>query len=370
MKTDILVIGGGIAGISAAARLAPEASVTVLEAEAMIGHHSSGRSAAIFIRNYGNATLRALNAASAPFLAAPEGVSETSLLSPRGEMLVATEADLPHYEAYLDGSDGLERLSAQQAQELVPILRADVIAAAAIEWDAQDIDVDRMLQGFARLLRAHGGRIVNNARVQSIARRDGVWTVTTPAGEFSAPIVINVAGGWADQLAEMAGVRAVGLQPLRRSAALIPAPVGHDINRWPLFANASDQWYAKPEAGKLMISPAEEDPVEPHDVWVDDMVLAEGLHRFEQAVTIPVTRVEHSWAGMRTFAPDRTPVVGFAPEVDGFFWLAGQGGYGMQTAPALSQLAADLCLGRRSALDPKVVGALDPARTSIQSQQG
>ncbi|MGJ8571453.1 MAG: NAD(P)/FAD-dependent oxidoreductase [Hoeflea sp.] len=369
-NTEVLVIGGGIAGISAAARLAPDARVTVLEAEPVIGHHSSGRSAAIFIRNYGNATLRALNAASAPFLAQPDGVSDSSLLSPRGELLLAMDEDLAKFDDYLDGSDGLERLSPQQALELVPILREDAIAAAAIEWDAQDIDVDRMLQGFARKLRSLGGSIVTGAPVQSIARHDGVWTVVTPAGEFTAPLLINAAGGWADAVAQMADVRTSGLAALRRSAVLIPAPDGHDINRWPLFANAGDQWYAKPEAGKLMISPADEDPVEPHDVWADDMVIAEGLHRYEQAVTTPVTRVEHSWAGMRTFAPDRTPVVGFAPDADGFFWLAGQGGYGMQTAPALSQLVADLCLGRLSPLPQTVIEALSPGRAALNFQQG
>ncbi|WP_422369846.1 NAD(P)/FAD-dependent oxidoreductase [Hoeflea sp.] len=369
-SSDIVIIGGGIAGISAAARLAPEARVTVLEAEPMIGHHSSGRSAAIFIRNYGNATLRALNAASAPFLAEPEGVSETSLLSPRGEMLVATEADLSSLEAYLDGSEGLERLSPRQARDLVPILREEAIAAAAIEWDAQDIDVDRMLQGFARQVRALGGAIVTGAPVQSISRQDGVWSVATPAGTHSAPILVNAAGGWADRVAAMAGVRPLGLMPLRRSAVLLPAPDGHDISRWPLFANAGDQWYAKPEAGKLMISPADEDPVEPHDIWADDMVIAEGLHRYEQAVTVPVTRVEHSWAGMRTFAPDRTPVVGHAADADGFFWLAGQGGYGMQTAPALSRLAADLCLGRLSPLPQTVIEALSPGRATLNLTKG
>lgn len=370
IKPDILVIGGGIAGISAGARLASDASVTVLEAEPVIGHHSSGRSAAIFIRNYGNATLRALNAASAPFLAEPDGVCDSSLLSPRGELLLATEDDLSKFNDYLSGSDGLERVSPAQALELVPILREEAIAAAAIEWDAQDIDVDRMLQGFARKVRGHGGKIVTGAAVSSISRDNGLWSVVTPAGEFAAPVVINAAGGWADAVAKLAGVRALGLSALRRSAVLIPAPDGQVIDRWPLFANAGDQWYAKPEAGKLMISPADEDPVEPHDVWADDMVVAEGLHRFEQAVTIPVARVEHSWAGMRTFAPDRTPVVGFAPESEGFFWLAGQGGYGMQTAPALSQLAADLCLGRLSPLDKIVIEALSPGRPALEFQQG
>ncbi len=369
-NSDILVIGAGIAGISAAAQLSPDAKVIVLETEPVIGHHSTGRSAAVFIRNYGNAVLRALNAASAPMLAAPGDIAETSLLSPRGEMLVATDEDMPAFDAYLDGSEGIERLSRQQALELVPILRGEAIAAAAIEWDAQDIDVDRMLQGFARKFRRHRGQVVTAAPVQSMSRRNGVWTVVTAEGEYSAPIVINAAGGWADTLAEIAGIRPLGLRPLRRSAALIPAPEGHDITRWPLFANAGDQWYAKPEAGKLMVSPAEEDPVEPHDVWADDMVIAEGLHRFEQAVTIPVTRVEHSWAGMRTFAPDRSPVVGFSADADGFFWLAGQGGYGMQTAPALSQLTADLCMGRLSPLGHAVVDALSPRRAALNFQQG
>lgn len=361
-SVDILVIGGGIAGISAAARLAPDAFVTLLEAEKMIGYHSTGRSAAIFIRNYGNATLRALNAASATFLTNPEDICDGSLLSPRGEMLIATPEDVAHFEAYLDGSDGLQTLTPKEALELVPILREDAITAAAIEWDAQDIDVDRMLQGFVRRLRGHGGRIVTDAPVRSITRDNGVWTVVTPAGVFSTPVLINAAGGWADAVAKMAGVRPVGLTPLRRSAALIPAPAGYDIGRWPLFANAGEQWYAKPEAGKLLISPSEEDPVEPHDLWADDMVIAEGLHRYEQAVTVPVARVERSWAGMRTFASDRTPVVGFAPDADGFFWLAGQGGYGMQTAPALSQLTADLCLGRPPALAQVVLDALRPDR--------
>ena len=179
--SDFLVIGGGIAGISAAARLAPDATVTVLEAEPVIGHHSSGRSAAIFIRNYGNATLRALNVASAWFLAAPDGVSDTSLLSPRGEMLVATDEDLPKFHAYLEGSEGLERLSRQQALELVPVLKGETIAAAAIEWDAQDIDVDRMLQGFARLLRNHGGKIETG----------GARPAGQNKGFFFAPTVIS-----------------------------------------------------------------------------------------------------------------------------------------------------------------------------------
>ena len=361
-KADFIIIGGGIAGMGAAARLAPDASVILLEMEDAPGRHSTGRSAAIFIRNYGNRTLRALNAASEPVLKEPEGISEESLLTPRGELLIATEDELPSFDSYLKGAEGMERVSAQEAVALFPLLRPDLIAAAAIERDAQDIDVDRLLQGFARIARRNGAKIVTDAPVSALTRTATIWTAETTAGTFEAPVVINAAGAWADRIAELAGVGKVGLVPMRRSAAILPVPDGLDVTRWPLVASASESWYAKPDAGKLMVSPADEDPVEPHDAWPDDMVLAEGLYRFEQAVTMPVTRVERSWAGLRSFVADRTPVVGFASGTEGFFWLAGQGGYGVQTAPALSQLTADLCLDRTSPLDPDVIKALDPNR--------
>ncbi len=364
---DILVIGGGMAGISAAARMADTARVIVLEAEASIGYHSTGRSAAAFIVNYGSPLLRVLNRASEAFFHDPQLLGETSLLTGRGELMVARDEDLPALDAYLDGARGIERLDAAQAVALVPILRADRIAAAAYEPAAYDIDVDRMLQGFARLLRARGGRIVPQAQVTALSHQGGVWIATTAQGPFQAPVVVNAAGGWADKLAAMAGVATVGLRPLRRSAAIIPAPGGHDVTRWPLFTGASEDWYAKPEAGKLMVSPADEDPVEPHDVWADDMVIAEGLERYSQMVITPVTRVDHTWAGMRSFVADRNPVVGFAPDADGFLWLAGQGGYGIQTAPALSQLAADLCLGRTSELSEGIVASLAPAAPAIRA---
>jgi D-arginine dehydrogenase len=314
------------------------------------------------LRNYGNNTLRALNAAAEPILNEPEDISDETLLSPRGELMIATETELDALEHYLDGAEGMERISPDEAVQLVPILRREKIAAAAMERNAQDIDVDRMLQGYARLLRKRGGKICTNAGAKNIAYSNGVWTVETPAGIFQAPILVNAAGAWADVIAEMAGIRKVGLVPMRRSAILLPAPEGHDITHWPLFVTASEQWYAKPEAGKLFVSPADEDPVEPHDAWPDDMVMAEGLDRYEQAVTVPVTRIEKSWAGLRSFVSDRTPVVGFAPEADGFFWLAGQGGYGMQTAPALAALSAGLCLGKPHGLTPEIIAALSPRR--------
>lgn len=360
--TDVIVIGGGIAGISAGAALAADMSVLVLEAEPQLGYHSTGRSAAIFIRNYGNAILRALNAASARFLEAPGEVSDTSLLSPRGEMLVAAEHERDALRAYADGATGLESLSPAEALELVPILRPEAIAGAVIEWDAQDIDVDRMLAGYTRLLKRRGGRIEADTRVTAIGREAGIWQVIARDDIHTAPVIVNAAGAWAAEVALLAGASTLPLQPFRRSAAILPAPEGHDVRNWPLFASAAERWYAKPEAGKLMVSPADEDPVDPHDAWADEMVLAEGLHRYEQAVTTPVTRVEHSWAGLRTFASDRTPVVGFDPGASGFFWLAGQGGYGVQTAPALAELTAELILGSAPKLYTSVLTALSPDR--------
>lgn len=365
MEADIIVIGGGMAGISLGARLAGAARVVVLEAEAQPGRHSTGRSAAIFILNYGGPVLRQLNAASLGFLSDPAEIGEASLLTRRGELLIAAPGEGAAFEDYLSGASGMTRIAVGDAVAMLPILRPERIEAAAFEPEALDIDVDRMLQGFLRLMRRRGGALVTGAAVTAIAADAGGWVVTTAGGDWRAPVVVNAAGGWADPVAAMAGARPRGLVPLRRSAALIPPPAGHDVGGWPMVANAAERWYAKPDAGKLMISPADEDPVEPHDVWAEDMVLAEGLARFEEAVTMEVTRVEHSWAGMRTFAPDRTPVVGFDAEVPGLFWLAGQGGYGIQTAPALSQLAADLLLGREGGLAATLGPALSPGRAAL-----
>ena len=360
---DIIVIGGGIAGIGAAAWLADGASVVVLEKEDAPGRHSTGRSAAIFIKNYGNQVLRHLNQASAPFFLHPEGIAETSLLSARGELIVASKDQLDDLALYLEDSDGLETITAEEAIEMAPLLRREWVHKAAYEKDAQDIDVDRLLQGCLRQAKSFGARLVTDAAVTALAHDKGIWRVGTEKGEFKAPVIINAAGAWAGQLASLAGIEeAPVLTPLRRSAALVAPPAGMDARGWPLVVSAREDWYVKPEAGKLLISPAEEDPVEPHDAWADDLVLAQGIDRAEKAVALNVRRIEHSWAGLRTFTEDHTPLVGFDKRASGFFWLAGQGGYGIQTSPALSRLAADLCLGREPVLEDEVVRALEPSR--------
>ena len=358
---DIIVIGGGMAGVSAAALLSEHAQVTVLEAEPHLAYHSTGRSAALFIRNYGNDTLRKLNALAYPVLSGQ--TAEDSVLSPRGELIVAQEHELEMLDEYLKTAVGVDRLSPDEAKELVPVLKKDQIAAAFVERDAQDIDVDRLLQNYARLLRTRGGEVITGQAVRSIKRNQDHWIVQTASATLTAGLIVNAAGAWADEVATLAGVAQVGLQPMRRSAVVmaIPEELG-DIRHWPLFGSISEGWYAKPSGSGLMVSPADEDPVSPHDVWPDDMVLAEGLDRFEQMVDIPIVRPSHSWAGLRTFAADRTPVVGFAEDAEGFFWLAGQGGYGIQTAPALAALTRDLYLGVPPDISQDVIASLSPTR--------
>lgn len=349
--TDIIVIGGGIAGISAAARLSAHANVTVVEAEAALGYHASGRSAALFEENYGCASVVALNRASATY--------HRPYLSPRGFLLLGRAGDDARFDADLAELASVE-ITLDEAHNRVPILN-DTITRAAYHDGAQDIDTDRMIQDFARTLRANGGTVLTGARVTGIEAGES-WTIRYGSDILSAPILVNAAGAWADQIAVMAGIKPLGITPCRRSVARIPAPGGHDISDWPVFFGTGETWYAKPDAGKLLVSPADEDRVEPHDAWADDMVLAEGLDRYAQHVTEPVTRVETTWAGLRSFAPDRTLVLGPDPGNPRFVWSAGQGGYGFQTAPAASQLVADLTFGHASELDAATIAALSARR--------
>lgn len=354
--SDFLVIGGGIAGISAAARLSELGSVTVLEAEGALAHHASGRSAALYEPRYGAPAVVELSLASEAHFRATENI-----LSPRGLMSVAKADQRAEFDAEVRDFQ-LEVVSVDEARAVVPVLNPDVVAFAAMADHAWDIDTDLLLQGFAREAKGRGAQIVTGARVTAIARGGEGWVLQSAAGEFTGRLLVNAAGAWVDQVAVMAGVRPLGFTPNRRSMARIPAPGGLDISRWPMIFGAGEAWYAKPDAGALIVSPAEEHPQEPHDAWADDMVLAEGLARYEDMVTEPVTRLISNWAGLRTFAPDRVLVIGRDARAADFFWLAGQGGYGFQTCPAASRLAADLIGGRATDLSDGLVAALDPAR--------
>ncbi len=357
MKQDILIIGGGVAGLSAAARLAPHATVTLLEAESATGYHTSGRSAALFEEQYGQETTIALNRASRSFLETHDG----GFLSPRGFMLLGSESDTEAFEKDLEVMQ-LSEISSDEALAHVPILNTDHLTRFAHADGAQDIDTDRLMQSYAKLMRSHGGRIVTNARVESMTRVDNRWQVTAGGESYSADVVVNAAGAWASQIAQLAGAQDILIQPYRRSVARIPAPGGLDVSDWPMLFGPGETWYAKPDAGALIVSPADEDPVEAHDAWADDMTLAEGIARYQEAATEEVTRVISNWAGLRSFAPDRNLVLGFDQQAPGFFWCAGQGGYGMQSSPATGQLVADLITGQTPEIDAAVITRICPSR--------
>lgn len=362
---DVAIIGGGIAGAGVSALLSGAHRCLLLEAEDQPGHHSTGRSAAVFILNYGNAPIRALTRASESYLETPPAeISEHTLLSPRGYLALAEKTGRGHFDALLKESQGLDPIAPEDAVSKVPVLKREAIDAAAYEADARDIDVNALHQGWLRKFKRAGGEIRTRARVTCLTRKDGLWEIETESGSFQARTLVNAAGAWADKIAEMAGLAPIGLTPMRRSIAVVPAPEGHDVRGWPLVSDVEERWYMKPDAGHLFISPADEDPVEPHDVYPDDMVLAEGVHRFETATNIEVTRVLRSWAGLRTFATDRTPVVGFDPAAENFFWLAGQGGYGIQTSPAMAQVAAALIMKQPTSdiVSDETIAALSPAR--------
>lgn len=354
--SDIVIIGGGIAGLSAGARLAPHMRVTLLEAEPALAYHASGRSAALFEPHYGAPTTVALSLASSEFYLG----GEARYCSPRGVLFLAKAHERAAFEQDCTAMD-LTEISVDEASALVPIVNPDTVAFAGHGTGAHDIDTDLLIQDFAREIRAHGGAIHLKSPVTAI-RHDVTWQVTSGDMVHRADLLLNAAGPWADTVLEMAGLPTIGFTPCRRSMARIPAPGGHDVSGWPMFFGTGETWYAKPDAGQLIVSPAEEEPMAPQDAWADDMVLAEGLARYEEMVSEPVTRVTANWAGLRTFAPDRKLVLGRAPHHSGLFLSAGQGGYGFQTAPAASQLVADLVLGREPSLGPDLVAALSPAR--------
>ncbi|MFN3992660.1 MAG: NAD(P)/FAD-dependent oxidoreductase [Tabrizicola flagellatus] len=356
MDADFLIIGGGIAGISAAARLSELGTVILLEAEDVLAHHASSRSAALYEPRYGAPAVVGLSMASEAHFRELPGV-----LSPRGLLLVGKADRTEAFEHDLGEMD-FDRISVEEARAIVPILNPETVAMAGYAAHAEDVDTDLLVQGFAREAKGRGARVLTKARVTAISRDGARWRVSSAAGEVTGRMIVNAAGAWVDQVAALAGVRPLGFTPYRRSMARIPAPGGHDVSRWPMMFGPGEDWYAKPDAGALIVSPAEEDPMEPHDAWADDMVLAEGLARYEEMVTEPVTRLLASWAGLRTFAPDRVLVIGQDAREPSFFWLAGQGGYGFQTCPAASRLAADLIGGRAPEIGADLVAALSPAR--------
>lgn len=348
MDHDFIVIGAGIAGASVAAMLAVEARVVLVEREDHPGLHSTGRSAALFSEIYGNETVRALSRASRSFLVEPpEDFGTTALVKPRGSLFLASADQLERLEAFAvlpDIAPVTRRVAIEEMIGLCPALRPDFIVAGVLEPQSMDIEVHELHQGYLRHFRRHGGTLITGAEVTGIGRRPGGWRVQAGSQELRAPVVVNAAGAWADAVATLAGVAPVGLQPCRRTAVLVDAPEGAAVDRWPMLIDIDEEYYVKPDAGLLLVSPADETPMEPCDVQPEELDIAMAIHRAEQAMALDVRRTRRSWAGLRSFVVDRTPVVGFDGTAEGFFWLAGQGGYGIQTAPALARAAAALAL--------------------------
>lgn len=343
---DVAVIGAGIAGAGLAADLSTSHQVILLEQEDQLGVHATGRSAALHLEIYGNALIRALTQASRDFFERGEGAQ--SFASPRGCLHIARIEQLPMLEAIAaeaNVADVVEWIDPRQARGLVPVLREDYVAAALSERFAYDLDVDAIHQSFLRRLRQENGVIACSARASAFAYDGAKWTITTSHATFTAKILVNAAGAWGDVVARNAGVAPIDLVPLRRSALIVDAPTGTAPSQWPAVIDIGGEFYFKPEAGKILMSPADETPSEPCDAFPEDLDLAIAVDRVQQAADIPVHRIEHSWAGLRTFAADRSPVVGFDPDHPAFFWLVGQGGYGVQTVPALSRLAGALVRG-------------------------
>lgn len=363
---DILVIGAGMAGASAAAHLAVAGKVIVLEATDQPGYHSTGRSAALFSETYGNETVRRLTRAGRRFYEdRAGGLADHPILTPRGVLVFA----MPGQEALLDeepDDPSARRLDTAAACALVPVLRPDKVIGALHEPGAMDIDVHSLHGAYLRLLRRRGGRVVTSAEVMGLYRAFGSWVVVTTIGEYSAPVIVNAAGAWADEVAALVGLPPLGIVPKRRTALLIAAPPAVASAHWPLVIDAEETGYFKPESGKLLVSPADETPVIPCDVQPDELDVALAIARLTERTTIAVQHVERKWAGLRSFAADKTPVVGFDPLMPGFFWLAGQGGYGIQAAEGLARCAAALIGAGRLPADLAALGldpmALSPAR--------
>jgi D-arginine dehydrogenase len=367
---DILVIGGGIAGLSAAAALSVHARVTVLEAEEQIGFHSSGRSATMLHYALGDRLVRALTLTSRPFFDnPPEGFSDVPLGHRKPLLVHARDNERPALDALhaeLSPFAKLDRLDAAAVRDLCPLLKADARHGIA-DFSAIRLDPHALLQGNIRQLKTNRGELHTAARVAQIERRAGSWTVTTEKGQsFSASILVNAAGSWADQVANLAGVRSLGLEPKRRTIITFDAPSGTDLERLPFAKTVGEELYFAPESGRLFASPMDEVPSEPMDAQPDEFEVALAAYRMEERTTVKVGQIHSKWAGLRTFTPDRHPAVGFALHAEGFFWLAGQGGFGLQTSPAMAAIAASLIAGTAWPVSDVTPEQLSPGRFASQ----
>jgi D-arginine dehydrogenase len=349
-STDVIVIGGGIGGVSLGYELASDRRVTLLEREKTLAFHTTGRSAALFLETYGNSTIRALTTASREFLMNPPEHFRSELLAPRpllqiaavgrGDALAAMYADVSRL------TPDAQLVSPTDARAFFPPLRPELIDCALYEPHSMEVDVHALHQGFVRGLRDRGGRVHTGAGVTQLRRIDGLWHVhTTDGSVHTAPLVVDAAGAWADVVGALAGAGSIGLVPMRRSVFMVAAPDDLDTANLATLSDMDEKFYIKPEGAQLLCSPADETPTEPSDTRPDEMEIARAFDDIAEATTLTGRHLRSSWAGLRSFVPDRTPVVGFDTKLEGFFWCAGQGGYGIQTCAALARVGATIVRG-------------------------
>ncbi len=371
---DYIIIGAGMAGASCAYFLAPHGSVLLLERESQPGYHTTGRSAALYIESYGNASIRALNRAGKPFFQnPPEGFAQDPILTPRGSLVLAEvdqlDALTAMHEELAANASGTEIVEGERLLELFPAIDPAKVVRGLYDPNDMDMDVHALHWGFIRGMRASGGEIVTDAEIQGLAWTVDGWTVETRAGTFAAPVIINAAGAWADEVGKLAGAKPIGLVPKRRTAFTFDPPAGVNPDILPAVVNVNEDWYIKPEGGRFLGSPADETPSMPTDAQPEDLDLAIAVDRIENATTLKVGRFHSRWAGLRSFVGDKSPVVGFEPGLDGFFWLAGQGGYGIQTSAAMGMTSAALAQGKplpdEIAAEGLLISELAPERSAL-----
>lgn len=358
-RWDVAIVGGGIAGTSAAYFLAQDRSVVVLEAEATLGVHATGRSAAVFTECYGDPVVRRLAMASRSFLESPpEGFCDVAILGPRSILFIAAEDQVDRVETTADDFsamvESVRAVTADEAIAMCPVLDGDVVRGGIYEPDARDLDVHALHSAFQRGLRARGGQIRTGFRVEHIRREHSGWRLRSGDDEVAATIVVDAAGAWCDVVAECAGVEPLGLVPKRRTAFSFRPP--SDPSRWPMVVDLDERFYFKPEGQTVLASPADEMPLPPQDVRHREEDVALGIERISAVTTLSVRSIRNAWAGLRSFVADSRPVNGWDPAAAGFYWLAGQGGFGIKTSPAMGRFAAAMIATGEPPADLVAVG--------------
>ena len=378
-RFDVAVIGGGIAGTSVAAELSKDRRVLLLEMESQPGYHTTGRSAAVYAAVYGPSPIRALTRASRAFFASPSTSHfDTALFRPRPIMMIARQEQafaLDQTIAEVGVMTPVERINESAIRKLNPLVKTGYASAAMLDMSGEDIDVAALHQGYLRQFRDFGGDLRCNATVLGLTHTGRDWQINTGVGEFTVDTIVNAAGAWAEHIGGLAQAESIGLIPKRRTAAIVAAPIElapDTLASLPITIDIEEDFYLKPDAGRLLISPADETPSPACDAQPEDMDIALCVERIEQAFDLQVHRIESKWAGLRSFVVDKCPVVGYSTTAPAFFWLAGQGGYGIQTAPALARLAASQVLQRPMPEDIAAEGVdlseIDPSRLANRAE--